>query len=64
LTVRLRPVYQMLYASGSFRLSHTSNQWLFSGVDYWISKYVNRNIWFVYDLVFIPVENWDGYKIK
>ncbi|WJX70075.1 hypothetical protein P8452_54223 [Trifolium repens] len=26
LTVRLRPVYQMLYASGSFRLSHTSNQ--------------------------------------
>ena len=26
LTVRIRPVYQMLYAGGSFRLSHTSNQ--------------------------------------
>ncbi|CAI8611825.1 unnamed protein product [Vicia faba] len=26
LTVRIRPVYQMLYASGSFRLSRTSNQ--------------------------------------
>ncbi|AES68193.1 putative major facilitator superfamily domain-containing protein [Medicago truncatula] len=27
LTVRIRPVYQMLYAGGSFRLSQTSNQY-------------------------------------
>jgi hypothetical protein len=26
LTVRIRPVYQMLYAGGSFLFSHTSNQ--------------------------------------